>query len=214
MMAALEAVGGRPEKVWHGDTDLPKVDLVVLPGGFSYGDYLRSGAIAARSPIMRAVIDAAGRGVPVLGVCNGFQILCEVGLLPGVLMRNATLNFICKDVHLRVETAGNIFTRGYAEGEVFACPVAHGEGNYRADAETLKALNFEDRVAFRYVDAAGNATPEANANGSIENIAGILNEHRNVLGMMPHPEDMIEPALGGTGGRKLFAGLVEALEPA
>ncbi len=214
MMAALKDVGGQPEKVWHGDTELPKVDLVVLPGGFSYGDYLRSGAIAARSPIMRAVIDAAGRGVPVLGVCNGFQILCEVGLLPGVLMRNATLNFICKDVHLRVETADSLFTRGYNKDEVFACPVAHGEGNYRADAEALKRLNFEDRVAFRYVDAVGNATAKANANGSIENIAGILNERRNVLGMMPHPEDMIEPALGGTGGRQLFAGLVEALEPA
>ncbi len=211
MIAALQSVSGvRPMTVWHADTELPDLDLIVLPGGFSYGDYLRSGAIAARSPIMRAVIAAAERGTPVLGVCNGFQILCEVGLLPGVLMRNAGLNFICRDVHLRVDTADSLFTRAYAPGEVFACPVAHGDGNYRADTETLARLEGENRVAFRYVDAAGNATPEANANGSVDNIAGILNERGNVLGLMPHPEDMIDPALGGTGGRKIFAGLVEA----
>lgn len=215
MLAALEAVSGSaPLKVWHGETELPPLDLIALPGGFSYGDYLRSGAIAARSPIMPAVIDAAGRGVPVLGVCNGFQILCEVGLLPGVLMRNATLNFICRDLHLRVETTDSIFTRGYDKGEVFRCPVAHGDGNYRADDETLARLQGEDRVAFRYVDERGEATAEANRNGSVDNIAGILNGRRNVLGMMPHPEDMIEPALGGTGGRKLFEGIVAALEPA
>lgn len=215
MIAALQSVSGkRPETVWHADTELPDVDVVVLPGGFSYGDYLRSGAIAARAPIMRAVADAAARGVPVLGVCNGFQILCEAGLLPGVLMRNAGLNFICCDVHLRVETADSVFTRGYAKGEVFTCPVAHGDGNYRADDETLARLNGEDRVAFRYVDEAGVTTEAANRNGSVDNIAGILNESRNVLGMMPHPENMIEPAQGGVDGRKLFEGAVGALEPA
>ena len=215
MLAALKAVGGEtPMTIWHGESELPALDLIVLPGGFSYGDYLRSGAIAARSPIMAAVAKAAAAGVPVLGVCNGFQILCEVGLLPGVLMRNATLNFICRDVHLRVETTDSIFTRGYDKGEVFRCPVAHGEGNYRADDETVSMLEAEDRVAFRYVDESGNATEAANRNGSVANIAGILNARRNVLGMMPHPEDMVEPAHGGTGGRKLFESIVEVLEPA
>lgn len=215
MMVALEAVSGaRPIGVWHAETTLPPLDLIVLPGGFSYGDYLRTGAIAARSPVMRAVAEAAGRGVAVLGVCNGFQILCEAGLLPGILMRNANLRFICRDVHLRVETTRSAFTGAYRPGEVFACPVAHGEGNYRADAATLARLQGEDRVAFRYVDDAGNATPDANRNGSVDNIAGILNPRRNVLGLMPHPEDMIEPAHGGTGGRKLFAGLFEALAAA
>jgi phosphoribosylformylglycinamidine synthase len=215
MLAALEAVSGTaPLRTWHGETELPPLDLIALPGGFSYGDYLRSGAIAARSPIMRAVIDAAGRGVPVLGVCNGFQILCEVGLLPGVLMRNATLSFVCRDVYLRVETTGSIFTRAYRKGEVFRCPVAHGDGNYRADSPTVALLNDEDRIAFRYVDEAGDPTAAGNPNGSVDNIAGILNARHNILGMMPHPEDMIEPALGGTGGRKLFEGILEALEPA
>ena len=215
MLAALDAVSGvAPTTIWHAETELPPVDLIVLPGGFSYGDYLRSGAIAARSPIMAAVVSAANGGTPVLGVCNGFQILCEIGLLPGVLMRNATLNFICRDINLRVETAACIFTQAYDKGEVFRCPVAHGEGNYRADNATLARLNDEDRVAFRYVDERRKPTPEANRNGSVDNIAGILNERRNVLGMMPHPENMIEPAQGGDGGRKLFAGIVEALEPA
>ncbi len=215
MLAALKAVGGSaPRSIWHAETELPSLDLIVLPGGFSYGDYLRSGAIAARSPIMAAVTKAAERGVPVLGVCNGFQILCEVGLLPGVLMRNATLSFVCRDVHLRVETTDSIFTRAYGEGEVFRCPVAHGDGNYRADNPTIALLHDEDRVAFRYVDEAGDPTEMGNPNGSVDNIAGILSARRNVLGMMPHPEDMIEPALGGTGGRKLFESVLEALEPA
>lgn len=215
MTTALHAVSGTsPQTIWHGETELPPLDLIALPGGFSYGDYLRSGAIAARSPIMRAVVDAAARGVPILGVCNGFQILCEVGLLPGILMRNATLNFICRDVHLRVETTNSIFTNGYSKGEVFRCPVAHGEGNYRADSETRARLDAEDRIAFRYVDERGTMTAEANQNGSVDNIAGILNEQRNVLGMMPHPENMIDPVHGGTGGRKLFEGIVAALEPA
>jgi phosphoribosylformylglycinamidine synthase len=215
MLAALKTVtGAAPEAVWHAETELPALDLIVLPGGFSYGDYLRSGAIAARSPIMAAVTRAADRGVPVLGVCNGFQILCEIGLLPGVLMRNASLSFVCRDVYLRVETANSIFTRAYGRREVFRCPIAHGDGNYRADDPTVALLNDEDRIAFRYVDEMGDPTEAGNPNGSVDNIAGILNGRRNVLGMMPHPEDMIETALGGTGGRKLFESIVEALEPA
>ena len=213
MIAALEHVGGtKPQAIWHAETELPDLDLIVLPGGFSYGDYLRTGAIAARSPVMAAVVKAAQRGTAVLGVCNGFQILCEVGLLPGILMRNATLNFICRYIHLRVETADSVFTRGYQRGEIFRCPVAHGEGNFRADDGTLASLRDEDRIAFRYVDETGAATSEANRNGSVDNIAGILNSRRNVLGLMPHPENVIEPAQGGTGGRKLFEGLVAALE--
>ncbi len=156
MIAALEKVtGSRPAIVWHADTDMPQADLIVLPGGFSYGDYLRSGAIAARAPVMRAVAERAAAGVPVLGICNGFQILCEAGLLPGVLMRNASLRFICREVHLRVETANTLFTNRYAKGQVLRCPVAHGDGNYRCDDGHLKRLTGEDRVAFRYVDAAG-----------------------------------------------------------
>ncbi|MCW5696916.1 MAG: phosphoribosylformylglycinamidine synthase subunit PurQ [Bauldia sp.] len=209
--ALTRITGDAPQMIWHAEPTLPPLDLIVLPGGFSYGDYLRTGAIAARSPVMRAVADAAAKGVPVLGVCNGFQILCEAGLLPGILMRNASLRFICRDVHLRVETADSPFTRAYAKGDVFRTPVAHGEGNYTADAETLARLNGEDRVAFRYVTAAGEATAEANANGSVENIAGILSDRRNVLGLMPHPENMIEPAHGNTGGRRLFESLTHTL---
>jgi phosphoribosylformylglycinamidine synthase len=201
MMVALEQVSGRkPLSVWHSETTLPALDLIVLPGGFSYGDYLRSGAIAARSPIMRAVADAAAKGVLVLGVCNGFQILCEAGLLPGVLMRNASLRFVCREVKLRVETTATAFTRQYAKGQVIRTPVAHGDGNYRCDDETLARLKGEDRVAFRYADGT-------NPNGSIDDIAGILSEKRNVMGMMPHPEDLIEPLHGGIDGRALFAAL-------
>jgi phosphoribosylformylglycinamidine synthase subunit PurQ / glutaminase len=215
MLTALETVGGvKPLAIWHTETSLPRLDLITLPGGFSYGDYLRTGAIAARSPVMRSVVEAAGRGVPVLGVCNGFQILCEVGLLPGILMRNAELHFICRDVHLRVETTSSVFTNAYDRHEVFRCPVAHGEGNYRLDDAMLARLNEEDRVAFRYVDEAGRATAASNSNGSVDNIAGVLNERRNVLGLMPHPENMIEPAHGGTGGRKLFESVVGALQTA
>jgi phosphoribosylformylglycinamidine synthase len=208
MLVALEKVTGqRPASVWYTETELPPLDLVVLPGGFSYGDYLRSGAIAARAPVMRAVADHAARGGLVLGVCNGFQILCEAGLLPGVLMRNAGLKFICRDVHLRVETTDTLFTRRYASGQVIRTPVAHGDGNYRCDDETLARLKGENRVAFRYVDATGNQTADANPNGSLDAIAGVLSAKRNVLGLMPHPENLIEPLQGGTDGCALFEGL-------
>jgi len=213
MLGALETVTGtRPVAIWHAETSLPRVDLIVLPGGFSYGDYLRSGAIAARSPVMRAVAECAATGVPVLGVCNGFQILCEAGLLPGVLMRNASLRFVCRDVHLRVETSDTLFTRGYRAGTVMRCPVAHGDGNYRCDDETLARLKGENRVVFRYVDGAGHTTPEANPNGSLDAIAAIIDQRRRVLGMMPHPENMIEPLQGGSEGRRLFESIVESLE--
>jgi len=211
MLAALEKITGtRPAAVWHADTELPAADLIVLPGGFSYGDYLRSGAIAARAPIMRAVAERAAAGVPVLGICNGFQILCEAGLLPGVLMRNASLRFVCREVHLRVENANTIFTQRYATGQVLRSPVAHGDGNYRCDDDTLKRLTGENRVAFRYVDAHGARSAAANPNGSVDDIAGILNEGGNVLGMMPHPENLIETLQGGTDGRGLFESLADA----
>ncbi len=212
MIAALEKVtGSRPAIAWHADSDVPPADLIVLPGGFSYGDYLRSGAIAARAPVMRTVAERAAAGVPVLGICNGFQILCEAGLLPGVLMRNASLRFICREVHLLVETTDTLFTSRYRKGQVLRCPVAHGDGNYRCDDETLRRLTEEDRVAFRYVDAAGERGSAANPNGSVDDIAGILNQRRNVLGMMPHPEDLIEEAQGGSDGRGLFESIVGAV---
>jgi phosphoribosylformylglycinamidine synthase len=214
-VVALEAITGvRPKVVWHAETELPPLDLIVLPGGFSYGDYLRSGAIAARAPVMRAVAERAADGVPVLGICNGFQILCEAGLLPGVLMRNATLKFVCREVHLRVETTDSPFTRLYRKGEVIRAPVAHGDGNYRCDAATLGRLRDEDRVAFRYVDVAGAATANADPNGSLDSIAGILSRRRNVLGMMPHPENLIEPLHGGSDGRRLFESVAATLRVA
>ena len=212
MLVALEAVTGqKPISVWHAETSLPPVDLIVLPGGFSYGDYLRSGAIAARAPIMRAIAERAAAGVAVLGVCNGFQILCEAGLLPGVLMRNASLRFVCREVHLRVETADTPFTSQYSKSQIIRAPVAHGDGNYRCDDDTLRRLKAENRVAFRYVDADGHVTEAANPNGSLDAIAGILNQKRHVLGLMPHPENLIEPLQGGTDGRALFRGLNETL---
>ena len=199
-VAIRDVSGTAPTMVWHGDTALPDgVDLVAVPGGFSYGDYLRSGAIAARSPIMRAVVEAAGRGVPVLGVCNGFQVLTEAGLLPGALMRNSGLNFVCRDVSLRVENTGSGFTGGYRAGEVISVPVAHHDGSYFADAATLDRLEGDGRVAFRYAEAV---------NGSARGIAGLLNEAGNVLGMMPHPERRIGAAHGGSDGRRLFEGLL------
>ena len=204
MAVALEQVSGsRPAMVWHRETELPDgVDLVAIPGGFSYGDYLRSGAMAARSPVMRAVKAAAERGVSVLGVCNGFQILTEAGMLPGALMRNANLSFICRDVPLKVENSQSAFTSRYGAGEAITIPVGHHDGNYQADEETLDRLEGDGRVAFRYADAC---------NGSARDIAGIVSDSGNVLGMMPHPERMVEPAHGGTDGRRLFEGLIEAI---
>jgi phosphoribosylformylglycinamidine synthase I len=207
--AIERASGDKPLFVWHGDTTLPPVDLVVLPGGFSYGDYLRSGAIAARAPIMPEVVKAAKNGVLVLGICNGFQILTEAGLLPGALMRNATLNFICREAHSRVETIRSSFTHAYEKGQVIRVPVAHHDGNYFADEDTLDRLEDEDRVAFRYCGPNGEIAPEYNPNGSQRAIAGILSARRNVLGLMPHPENMIEEALGGLDGLGLFTSISE-----
>jgi len=200
-VAIRHVTGTGPNMVWHGESALPAgLGLIALPGGFSYGDYLRSGAMAARSPIMRAVVEAAGRGVPVLGICNGFQVLTEAGLLPGALMRNAGLNFVCRDVALTVANAQSIFTARYEQGEAISLPVAHHDGNYSADAATLDQLEGEGRVALRYAE---------NVNGSARQIAGVLNDAGNVLGMMPHPERRIEPAHGGTDGLRLFTGLLE-----
>ena len=211
MARALTLISGRaPAMVWHADTALPAgTDLVVIPGGFSYGDYLRCGAIAARAPIMDAVRAHAAKGGLVLAVCNGFQIACEAGLLPGVLMRNARLKFICRDVFLRVERSDTPFTRGYNAGQVIRVPVAHGEGNYVADADTVARLEAEGRVLYRYVAPDGALDPAWNHNGATNAIAGILNERGNVLGMMPHPENHVEDIMGCTDGRGLFAGLVE-----
>ena len=204
LAVALEAVTGvKPAMVWHGDSALPDgIGLVAVPGGFSYGDYLRSGAIAARSPIMQAVVEQAGKGLPVLGVCNGFQVLTEAGLLPGALMRNAGLNFVCRDVALTIDGAQSAFTSRYAAGETITVPVAHHDGNYFADDATLDRLEGEGRVAFRYGEQV---------NGSARNIAGIVNDAGNVLGMMPHPERKIEVAHGGTDGRRLFEGVLETI---
>ena len=209
--ALRESARVEPLMVWHRDTNFPAVDLIVVPGGFSYGDYLRCGAMAAHSPVMREVVARAQGGIPVLGICNGFQILCECGLLPGALMRNARLAFVCRDVFLRVETADTPFTAGYREGQAIRIPVAHAEGNYVADEATLDRLEGDGRIAFRYCDASGAVTGAANPNGAARNIAGILNERRNVLGMMPHPERLADGFLGGTDGRALFDSLAEAL---
>src|SRR5436853_2118921 len=216
MARTLKLVSGaEPSMVWHADTVLPAgTDLVVVPGGFSYGDYLRCGAIAARAPIMDAVRSHAGRGGLVLGVCNGFQILCEAGLLPGVLMRNTALKFICRDVYLRVERSDTPFTRGYNAGQVIRVPVAHGEGNYIADKDTIARLEGEGRVLFRYCSPDGMIDPNWNHNGAINAIAGIVSERGNVLGMMPHPENHVESVIGATDGRGMFAGLAEALAQA
>jgi phosphoribosylformylglycinamidine synthase subunit PurQ / glutaminase len=209
---ALEAATGtQPAMVWHGDAEFPNSDLIVLPGGFSYGDYLRSGAMAAHSPVMREVVKRARAGTPVLGICNGFQVLTEARLLPGVLMRNATLKFICKDVRLRVEREDTLYTRGYAKGEVVTFPIAHKDGSYFADDKTLQRLEGEGRIAFRYCDMQGRITPEANPNGSRNNIAGIYNVSGTVLGLMPHPERLADPALGGTDGTKMFKSLVDSI---
>lgn len=204
MIAALTKISGSaPAVVWHKETAIPAVDLIVIPGGFSYGDYLRSGAIAARSPIMAAVKEQAAKGVNVLGVCNGFQILTEAGLLPGVLMRNASLRFVCREVKLEVVDNTTAFTRGYRKGQIMRCPVAHHDGNYFADAATLKSVEDNGQVAFRYAQGT-------NPNGSANDIAGVFNKQKNVLGLMPHPENLIESAHGGLDGRALFSGMFRA----
>src|SRR5262245_5352484 len=210
---ALEAVAGTPvSMVWHGEAAVPGgCDLIVLPGGFAYGDYLRCGAMAAHSPVMRDVVARAKAGTPVLGICNGFQVLTETGLLPGVLMRNASLKYVCRDVPLKVERTDTLFTGHYRQGEVIRIPIGHGDGNYFADAATLDALEAEGRVVFRYVDQAGNRTADANPNGAQRNIAGICDRSRRVLGMMPHPERLFEPMLGGVDGRRLLESVVENL---
>ena len=207
MAVALEQVSGTaPARVWHGDAELPDgLDFIALPGGFSYGDYLRSGAMAANSPIMREVVRAADRGVPVLGVCNGFQVLTEARLLPGALMRNASQHFICRNVGLKVENADSLFTKGYEAGQEISIPVAHHDGNFFADEETLDRIEGEGRVAFRYIE---------NCNGSRRDIAGVLNKAGNVLGMMPHPERAVDAAHGGTDGLALFEGAMKALASA
>ncbi|WEX11650.1 phosphoribosylformylglycinamidine synthase subunit PurQ [Chelativorans sp. AA-79] len=202
MIAALTKISGKaPVTVWQTETELPDVDLIVIPGGFSYGDYLRCGAIAARMPVMHAVAKKAAKGVLVMGVCNGFQILLEAGLLPGALMRNASLKFVCREVKLQVANANTAFTRAYAPGQVIRCPVAHHDGNFFADAETLARIEGEGQVVFRYAEGT-------NPNGSINDIAGIVNKGGNVLGLMPHPENLVEAAHGGLDGRPLFEGLL------
>ena len=209
---ALEAsMGAKPLMVWHRDTELPEVDLIAVPGGFSYGDYLRCGAMAAHSPIMREVKARAAAGTRVLGICNGFQILTEAGLLPGVLMRNRGLKFVCKDVHLRVEHDRTDFCRYYRTGDVIRFPIAHAEGNFFADPRTLQEIEDNGQVAFRYCDAEGQVNDASNPNGALGNIAGIYNSKRNVLGLMPHPERLAETLLGGADGKLMFDSLVEAL---
>ncbi len=208
---AVKQVGGNPEFRWHRDRGLDGIDAVMLSGGFSYGDYLRAGAIARFSPIMEDVVPFAEAGGPVVGICNGFQILCEAGLLPGALVRNESLRFQSEDCRMRVERTDTPFTSGYEPGQVIRVPLAHAEGNYRVDDETLGRLEGDGRVLFRYVDARGEATPEANPNGSTANIAGILNDAGNVMGMMPHPERAMESLLGSTDGVPLFESLVASL---
>jgi phosphoribosylformylglycinamidine synthase subunit PurQ / glutaminase len=213
LCAALTLVTGRePVRVWHRDASLPPCDLVVLPGGFAYGDYLRCGAMAAHSPIMREVREQASRGAPVLGICNGFQILAEAGMLPGALLPNRSLRFTCRDVHLKVENSQTIFTCGYEAGQTIRVPVAHHDGNYTADADTLDRLEDRGLVAFRYCGEDGGVTDAANFNGSSRAIAGIFNDTRTVLGLMPHPENAVDPLLGNTDGRPFFEGLVGALQ--
>ncbi len=200
-----------PIMVWHKDADFEKVDLIVLPGGFSYGDYLRCGAMAAHSPAMTEVVRRAKAGVPLLGICNGFQMLTETGLLPGALLRNAGLKFVCRDVHIRVETSQSLFTSRYESGAALRIPIAHHDGNYVAGEDELERMEGRGQIAFRYCAADGAITEDANPNGATRNIAGVFNESKTVLGMMPHPERLSDPALGGIDGRPLFDGLVEAL---
>ena len=209
---AIETVTGQPvEFIWHQETAVDGFDALVLPGGFSYGDYLRAGAIAKFSPIMRSVRDFAAAGGLVIGICNGFQMLTESGLLPGALMKNAGTRYVCRYLHLRTETSATPFTSGIDRGRLLFIPIGHGDGNYTADPETLAKLEDADRIAFRYVDADGEPTAEANPNGSVSNIAGIINEGRNVLGMMPHPDRSFEAILGSEDGKLIFESMVNAL---
>jgi phosphoribosylformylglycinamidine synthase I len=209
---ALQKTAGQPPlMVWHTETSLPKVDLIVLPGGFSYGDYLRCGAMAAQSPIMREIKSRSDAGVPILGVCNGFQILCEAGLLPGVLLRNAQLKFICRDVTLKVETGQSLFTNRYEAGQIIRIPIAHADGNYFADAQILDQLESENSIAFRYSTPEGKIDTSANPNGAAKNIAGIFNKHKTILGLMPHPERAYDSIHNGIDGRPFFEGIVQAL---
>ncbi len=207
----IDVVGAEAEYLWHKDRDLGGVDVVVLPGGFSYGDYLRAGAIARFSPIMSAVIAHARRGGPVIGICNGFQIACEAGLLPGALLKNETLQFVSSPVTLLVENADTMFTSAYQKGELLRMPIAHGDGRYTADEKVLDTLEAEDRVVFRYVDAEGNAIAAANPNGAARNIAGIVNESGNVLGIMPHPERAMDDLLGSQGGVRMFESILSGV---
>tara|TARA_B100000700_G_scaffold274671_1_gene319883 strand:- start:129 stop:965 length:837 start_codon:yes stop_codon:yes gene_type:complete len=211
VMAVEQASGKKPNFVWYSDTSFPKTDLIIVPGGFSYGDYLRSGAMAARSPAMTSVLEHASKGVPVLGVCNGFQILTEVGLLPGALIRNNNLKFICRNVYIKVEVDDSIFTSRYSKGEILSIPVAHNDGNYFANEDLLQELHDNCRIAFKYSDQSGKIDKSTNPNGSCENIAGILNAQKNVLGLMPHPENATDRNLGDTDGRPLFQSLVDAI---
>lgn len=210
-VALRQSMGSEPVMVWHKDRDFEKVDLIVLPGGFSYGDYLRCGAMAGKSPVMKEVVARANKGVAVLGICNGFQVLTECGLVPGVLMRNADLRFVCRDVNIKVESSQSLFTAKYEQGQAIRIPVAHHDGNYYADDDTLNAMEERGQIAFRYCDAGGAVNDTANPNGSQRNIAGIYNETKTVLGLMPHPERLSDPRLGGNDGRGMFDGLVEAL---
>lgn len=210
-VALTQATGRAPLMLWHRETEMPPLDLIVIPGGFSYGDYLRAGAMAAHSPVIREVTARAARGVPILGICNGFQVLCEAGMLPGVLMRNAGLRFLCRDVWLRVDNTETAFTRGYRPGQVVRMPIAHNDGNYFADPATLDRLEGDGRIAFRYCDAAGAVDEANNPNGSVRSIAGIVDDRGTVLGMMPHPERAADARLGGTDGRILFQSLLTVL---
>lgn len=207
--ALAHVMNSETKFIWHKETDLSDIDFLIIPGGFSYGDYLRTGAIARFSPVMKSVTEFALKGNPVLGICNGFQILLEAGLLPGAMMRNKELRYVCKHIYLKCETQDSLFTRNIEKGEVLKIPVAHGEGNYFTDDEQLKALQDQDRIVFRYCDKNGNVGDDANFNGSVDSIAGICNEQRNVLGMMPHPERAVEAQLGSADGKVIFESILD-----
>ena len=210
-IAIEQSLGSSPEMVWHGDSELPDTDLIAVPGGFSYGDYLRCGAIAGNSPIMREVVKKAASGTPILAVCNGFQVATETGMLPGALLRNANQKFICKDVHLKVSSENNRFSGAFKVDDIVRFPVAHHDGNYFADTDTLARLEGNGQIAFKYSDAEGVVSPETNINGSCNNIAGIYNDAGNILGLMPHPERLISDQLGGTDGKLFFDNLINSL---